>query len=76
MGWTTEELGSFSGSDKFLSVLHSDQTDSGTRPASYPVCMGALYPGVKKPKREAHNLFPSSVDAKNTLMHSKTPTIP
>jgi hypothetical protein len=47
-----------------FSLLHSVQTDSGTRPASYPIGTAGSYTGVKRQKREADHSPPSSTDVK------------
>jgi hypothetical protein len=50
----------FSAGARDFSVLHSVHTGSGDHPASYRVGAGALYPGVKRPGREAdHSPSPS-----------------
>jgi hypothetical protein len=45
-----------------FSLPHSLHTDSGAHPSSYA---GALFPGVKRPGREADHSPPSSAEVKN-----------
>jgi len=48
--------------DENLSLQHRVQTDSGAHPASYPICIGALSLGLKRPGREADHSPPSSAE--------------
>jgi hypothetical protein len=45
------------------------QTGSGAHPASYPVGTGGVFPGVKRPWREADNSHPTSAHVKNTSIN-------
>jgi hypothetical protein len=47
-----------------LAVLHSVQTGPGARPASFPVGTGGSFPGVQRPKPEAHLSTPCSAKVK------------
>jgi len=42
-------------------LCHRLQTGSGTHPSSCSVDFGAVFPGVKRPGREAYHSSPSSV---------------
>jgi hypothetical protein len=46
---------------------HRVQTGSGAHPASYPMCTGGSFPGVKWPGREADHSPPSSADVKDCV---------
>jgi hypothetical protein len=44
-----------------IPLLHNVQFDFGAHPATYPTVLGALSPGVKRPRREAdHSPAPST----------------
>jgi hypothetical protein len=45
--------------------LHNAQTGCGAQPASYPVGIGAISPGVKRPRREVEHSLPFSTEVKN-----------
>jgi hypothetical protein len=53
------------GRAKDFSFIHSVQTGSGTHPSSYPMVLGALSPGVKRPRSEADYPTPSNAEVKN-----------
>lgn len=44
-------------------LIHSFQTASETHLASYPMNIGAISPGTRRPEREAGNSIPSSTEA-------------
>jgi hypothetical protein len=50
---------------KDLSLLHSVQTGSGARLASYPIDTGGSFPGLKLPGREADYSPANSAEAMN-----------
>jgi hypothetical protein len=72
-GWTTEGSEFESRYGQELSLLHVVQTGSGVHPTSYPMGMGALFPGVKRPGREADRSPPASAEVKNTWIYTSTP---
>jgi hypothetical protein len=45
----------------------------GAHPASYPMGIGALSPGVKRPGREPDYSPPSSAEVKNLRTYTSTP---
>jgi hypothetical protein len=45
--------------------VHSVQTGIGAHPASYTMCTGGFFPGVKRLRRETDHSPPSSSDVKN-----------
>jgi len=47
-----------------FSLHHCVQNDSGTHPASYPMGVGALFLGIKRPRREADHSPPSNAMVK------------
>jgi hypothetical protein len=60
-----------------FSLLHSVETDSGARPASYTMCvMGAFYPGVKRQGLVADHSPPSSVEVKKSVAMPPLPHMP
>jgi hypothetical protein len=56
----------FSVGAKDFSVFHSIQTDSGAQGASYIMGTGTIFSRVKRQKREADHLPPSSIEVKST----------
>jgi hypothetical protein len=56
-----------------FSPLHVVQTGSGAHPASYPMCTAGHYPGVKRPRCEAHHSAPTSAEVKNSWIYTSTP---
>jgi hypothetical protein len=48
-----------------VSLLYSVQAGSGAHPASYPMGIGAISPGVKRQGREADHSPPSNVVVRN-----------
>jgi hypothetical protein len=54
-------------------LLHVVHTFCGAHPASYPVVLGALFPELKRPGREADNSPPISVEVKSTWIYTPTP---
>jgi hypothetical protein len=65
MGYRLDSQGSISGRGKIFVLLQSIQNGFGTQPASYPMEMGALCPGVKQPGHETKHSPPSSAEIKN-----------
>jgi hypothetical protein len=47
-----------------FSLHHRVQNGSGAHPASYPMGTRGSFPGVKRPRREADHLPPSSAEVK------------
>jgi hypothetical protein len=47
------------------SLLHSDQTDSESHPASYPMGTGVSFPGLRRPRGEVDRSPPASAVVKN-----------
>jgi hypothetical protein len=54
--------------------LHVIQTGSGAHPASHPMGTGALFPGVKRQKREADHSPATSADQENVDLYIHSPT--
>jgi hypothetical protein len=52
---------------------HSVQTGSGAQPTSCPTGIGAFFPDVKRPEREANHIPPSSADVKSGAIYTSTP---
>jgi hypothetical protein len=50
-----------------FSLGHRVQTGSGAHPASYPMGIGDLSLGVKRPRREADHSLPSSAEVKECV---------
>jgi hypothetical protein len=48
-------------------LLHVVQTGSGVHLTSYPMCTGALSPGVKRPGREFDHLPPANTEVKKNV---------
>jgi hypothetical protein len=66
--------GSILGGERNFSVLHSVKTGPGAHPASYPMCIGVPFPGIKRPGREADNRSPpSSADVKIVELYLHSP---
>jgi hypothetical protein len=57
-----------------FSLLHVVQTGSKTHPVSYPMDIGALSLGVKRPWREADHSPPTSAEAKKIWIYTSTPS--
>jgi hypothetical protein len=55
---------SIPGRGRDFSSLHNVQTGCGAHPVSHPVDVGALFPGVKQPGREADHSHLCSVETK------------
>jgi hypothetical protein len=55
------------------SLLDVVQTGSGAHPASYTIGTDALFPGVKRPRREADHSPPVSAEVKNTWVYTSIP---
>jgi hypothetical protein len=66
--------GHFSSPSRFqdFRLLHFVQTGSGTHPASCRIGKGALFIGLKRPGREAHNSSSSSAEIKHTCSYTST----
>jgi hypothetical protein len=63
MGWTAGVQ--FPVGARDFSLLHSVQTNAGAHPASYPMRIGTVSPGIKWPLCEADHSPPSSSKVKN-----------
>jgi hypothetical protein len=53
--------------------LHVVQTGSGVHPTSYPTGTEALFPGVKRPGREADHSPPASAEVKKMWIYTSIP---
>jgi hypothetical protein len=71
--WMAKGLEFEPGQGQDLTPLHIIQTDSGAHPASYTVCTGGSFPGIKWPKYEAEHSLPTSAEVKNTWIYTSTP---
>jgi hypothetical protein len=49
------------------------QTGPGVHPASYPMSTGGPFPGLKRPRREADHSLQTSVEVKDTWIHTSIP---
>jgi len=47
------------------SLRHRVYTGSGADPASYQLCTGSSFPGVKRTRRDADHWTPSTTEIKN-----------
>jgi hypothetical protein len=56
-----------------FSLLYVVQSGSEAHPASYPMVIGPLSPGVKRLGHEADHSPPSSAEVKNTWIYTSTP---
>jgi hypothetical protein len=74
-GWTTERSEFESWYYQEFSVLHDVHTGSGAHPASYPMCTGDSFPGVKAAGAWSLPHIPTSVEVKNTWIYTSIPLI-
>jgi hypothetical protein len=70
--WTTEGSEWQSRWGQEFLFLHLVQTCSGVHSTSYPMGTGALYPGVKRPGREADHSPPTSAEVKKMWIYTST----
>jgi hypothetical protein len=77
LGYKLDDRGSrvrFPAGAENFSLHHRVQTGCGTHPASYPMgTRGSVFPGVKRPVREANHSPPCSAEAKNEWSYTSTP---
>jgi hypothetical protein len=69
MGWVTEGLEFQSRYGQEFSLLRIVQTGSGAHPASYPMCTGGSFPGVKQQEHEADHSSQTSAEVKKTWIY-------
>jgi hypothetical protein len=48
-----------------VSLFHNVQTGPGAQPASYPMGIGSIFPGIKRPKCEADRSPSCSAEVRN-----------
>jgi hypothetical protein len=69
-----DSRGSIIGGETNFSVLHSVQPGSGAYPASYLMCIGASFSGIKRPGLEDDDRSPpSSADDKIVELYLHSP---
>jgi hypothetical protein len=56
-----------------LSLLHMVRNGSEVHPTSYPMGIGDLSPGIKRPGSEADNSPPASAEVKKIWIYTSTP---
>jgi hypothetical protein len=52
------------GNDEILTLRHLVHTSFTVKPASYPIVIGILTPGIKRPVRKADHLPPSNAEVR------------
>jgi hypothetical protein len=72
-GWTTKGSEFESRWGKEFSLLHVFQKGCWANPASYPMCTGGSFPGVKRQGREVDHSPPTSAEVKKTWVYTSTP---
>jgi hypothetical protein len=60
-----DDRSSISGSETYLSLLHTVQIGSGAHPVSFKFVLATLSLEVKQERRESNNIHPCGAEAKN-----------